>query len=218
MQLYSYFRSSAVYRVRIALNLKGLKYDTVPVHLLKDGGEQFSPAYRHIHPASLVPSLTDEPTAGGRALTQSMAIIEYLDEVYPEPKLLPGKPEDRAYLRSLALSIACDIHPLNNLRVQRYLKRELKIDDAAKDAWCRHWCEIGLEAVESVLAGDSRTGSFCCGEAPTLADCFLVPQVVNALRVNCDLGETPTVMRIYEKCMTLDAFISAAPERQPDAE
>jgi len=218
MQLYSYFRSSAAYRVRIALNLKGLEYDTVPIHLLKGGGEQFSSSYRKIHPASLVPSLTDEPKTGGRALTQSLAIIEYLDETYPEPKLLPGKPDDRAYLRGIALSIACDIHPLNNLRVLRYLKQELKIDDAAKDAWYRHWCEIGLGAVESVLASDSRAGSFCYGEAPTLADCFLVPQMVNALRVNCDLGRMPTLMRIYEKCMTLEAFVKAAPDRQPDAE
>src|SRR6185312_11849956 len=134
------------------------------------------------------------------------------------PKLLPGKPEDRAYLRGIALSIACEIHPLNNLRVLRYLKHELKIDDAGKDAWYRHWCESGLKEVESVLANDSRTGSFCYGEAPTLADCFLVPQMVNALRVNCDLGRMPTLMRIYEKCMTLEAFVKAAPDWQPDAE
>lgn len=218
MKLYSYFRSSASYRVRIALNLKGLPYDLVSVHLLKNGGEQFTPEYRTLNPDALIPALIDDSIAGGAALTQSLAIIEYLDETHPQPPLLPTAPVDRAYVRSIALSIACEIHPLNNLRVLRYLKRELKVSEEDKDAWYRHWCEQGLAALETTLARDPRVGTFCHGETPTLADCCLVPQIANAQRLNCDLSSMPTIMRINDACLSLDAFIKAAPANQPDAE
>ncbi|MDF3036082.1 MAG: maiA [Paucimonas sp.] len=218
MKLYSYFRSSAVYRVRIALNLKALPYETVPVHLLKDGGEQLSEAYREINPQALVPALVDESNAGTEALTQSLAIIEYLEEVYPQPALLPGDAACRAYIRSLALAIACDIHPLNNLRVLRHLKREFGVSDDQKDDWYRHWCQTGLEQVEKIVSRNARTGRFCVGDEPTLADCFLVPQMFNARRMNCDLAKLPTLSRIYDECLRLAAFQAAAPDRQPDAE
>lgn len=215
MQLYSYFRSSAAYRVRIALNLKRLDYDIVPVHLLKSGGEQFAPAYRQLNADALIPTLLDEETG---ALTQSLAIIEYLEETYPAPALLPVHAIDRAYVRSIALAIACDIHPLNNLRVMRYLKNSLHVDDAARDDWYRHWCQVGLEGLEARLSRDARVGKFCYGDTPTLADCCLAPQFFNAKRLNCDLSVLPTVKRINDACLALDAFASAAPDRQPDAE
>lgn len=218
MKLYSYFRSSASYRVRIALNLKGLPYELVPVHLLRDGGEQFSPEYRKLNPDALVPALVDEVNGEQRALTQSLAIIEYLEETHPEPRLLPDDPIDRAFIRGVALSIACDIHPINNLRVLRYLVRDLKVSEDDKNAWYRHWCEQGLAAIETTLSRDSRTGQFCYGDKPTLADCFLVPQVANAQRLNCDLSAMPTVMRINDACLAHDAFVKAAPASQPDAE
>lgn len=218
MKLYSYFRSSASYRVRIALNLKGLAYEIVPVHLRKNGGEQFSPEYRKLNPNALVPTLVDEATDGASVLTQSLAIIEYLDETHPEPPLLPANPRDRAFVRGIALSIACDIHPLNNLRILRYLVRELKVDEDAKNAWYRHWCEQGLASIETQLASGRRTGSFCFGETPTLADCCLIPQVANARRLECDLSRMPTILRINDACMALDAFANAAPDHQPDAE
>jgi maleylacetoacetate isomerase len=218
MKLYSYFRSSASYRVRIALNLKALSYDVVPVHLLKDGGQQFSPEYRTLSPDALVPTLIDDSAGNAAVLTQSLAIIEYLDEAYAGPRLLPADAIDRAYVRSIALSIACEIHPLNNLRVLRYLVRTLKVVEDDKNAWYRHWCEQGLAAVEATLAKDSRVGVFCYGDSPTLADCCLVPQIANANRLNCDLSAMPTVMRINEACLALDAFANAAPARQPDAE
>lgn len=218
MKLYSYFRSSASYRVRIALNLKGLPYETVPVHLLKDGGQQFAPDYLKLNPDAVVPALIDDSAGHAAVLTQSLAIIEYLEETHPTPPLLPQDPLDRAYLRSLALTIACEIHPLNNLRVLRYLMRELKIGEEDKNAWYRHWCEHGLASVETLLAKDRRTGTFCYGEAPTLADCFLIPQIANAQRMNCDLSRMPTIMRINDACLALDAFAAASPARQPDAE
>lgn len=218
MKLYSYFRSSASYRVRIALNLKGLPYETVPVHLLKNGGQQFAPEYRALNPDALVPALIDDSGGAAGALTQSLAIIEYLEETHPEPPLLPQSPLDRAYVRGIALSIACDIHPLNNLRVLRYLVRNLKVSEEKKDAWYRHWCEQGLAALETVLARDRRVGLFCYGDAPTLADCCLVPQIANAQRLNCDLSSMPTLIRINDACLALDAFINAAPANQPDAE
>ncbi len=218
MKLYSYFRSSAAYRVRIALNLKGLAYDVVPVHLLKNGGEQFSPEYRKVNPNALIPALVDGSVPGQSALTQSLAIIEYLEEVYPNPPLLPHTAFDRAYVRSIALSIACEIHPLNNLRVMRYLVNELKLGEDTKDAWYRHWCEQGLAAVEATLAQDGRVGKFCYGDAPSLADCLLVPQVANAQRTNCDLSVMPTILRINEACLALDAFAKATPAMQPDKE
>lgn len=214
MKLYSYFRSSASYRVRIALNLKGLAYETVPVHLLRDGGEQLTEAYRKLNPDGLVPALEVE----GAALQQSLAIIEYLEETHPQPPLLPQSPLDRAWVRGIALSIACDIHPINNLRVLRYLVRTLKVSEDDKNAWYRHWCEQGLAALETTLARDARVGTFCYGDSPTLADCCLVPQVANAQRLSCDLSGMPTIMRINEACLALDAFARAAPAVQPDAE
>lgn len=217
MKLYSYFRSSASFRVRIALNLKGVAYETIPVHLVKNGGEQLQASYRAIHPDGLVPALIDD-AADGSALTQSLAIIEYLEEQYPSPALLPASAADRAYVRSLALSIACEIHPLNNLRVLRYLTSELHLSEEQKNAWYRHWCERGLLALEEILSRDKCTGTFCYGDTPSFADCCLVPQVFNAIRFNCDLSAVPTVMRINDACCKLDAFMRAAPAAQPDAE
>ncbi|NMF99729.1 maleylacetoacetate isomerase [Aromatoleum toluolicum] len=214
MKLYTYFRSSAAYRVRIALHLKQLEYEAVPVHLVRNGGEQRQADYLALNPAGLVPTLVDD----GNVLQQSLAIIEYLDEVHPQPALLPGSPAERARIRAIAQAIACDIHPVNNLRVLRYLVHELGVNDAQKNAWYRHWIAIGLSAVESMLATDPRTGLFCHGDTPTLADCCLVPQVFNAQRFDCDLSGIPTVMGIVERCAALDAFQRAAPGQQPDAE
>lgn len=211
LKLYGYFRSSAAFRVRIALNLKGLAFDTVPVHLLR--GEQATPEYARVNPAGLVPALDD----GGAVLTQSLAIIEYLDERHPEPPLLPGCAVERARIRAIAQSIACEIHPLNNLRVLQYLQRTLGVDETAKTAWYRHWVEAGLATVEALLA-DGGSGAFCHGDTPTLADCLLVPQVFNAQRFACALDHLPTVMRIHDHCMQLEAFQRAAPAAQPDAE
>lgn len=218
MKLYSYFRSSAAYRVRIALNLKNLSCDIVPVHLLRQGGEQWREDYRKLNPAALVPVLIDEAAGDAAVLTQSLAIIEYLDETHPAPPLLPPNAADRAHVRAIALAIACDIHPLNNLRVLRYLVRTLRTGEEEKNAWYRHWCEQGLGALEAVLSADARTGAFCYGDAPTLADCCLIPQVANAQRMGCDLSAMPTIMRIYRTACALPAFADAAPERQPDAE
>lgn len=215
MKLYSYFRSSASYRVRIALNLKGLGCDIVPVHLLKGGGEQLQPEYRRLNPDALVPSLQLD---GGDVLTQSLAIIEYLEETHPTPALLPPGAIDRAWVRGIALAIACDIHPINNLRVLRYLTGEMKLAEDDKNRWYRHWVEQGLAAVEQTLAHDPRRGRFCFGDTPGLADCFLVPQIANAQRMNCDLSQVPTLVRINEACLALDAFAAASPARQPDAE
>ncbi len=213
MKLYTYFRSSAAYRVRIALNLKGLSFEAVPVHLLRNGGEQRQPEYLALNPAGLVPTLED----GATVLTQSLAIIEYLDETRGGPALLPTGAADRARVRALALSIACDTHPLNNLRVLQYLGRQLGIDEAGRNDWYRHWVGQGLGAVERMLADDPRTGRFCHGDTPGLADCCLVPQVFNARRFGCDLDAMPTVRRIAEHCEALEAFRLAAPEQQADA-
>ena len=210
--LYSYFRSSAAYRVRIALNLKNVDHEIRPVHLLKHGGEQFRADFLALNPQGRVPVLIVQ----NRALTQSSAIIEYLEEVFPEPPLLPENPLDRAYVRSLAQLIACDIHPLNNLRVLNHLKNTVRYD--GKQDWYRHWVETGLATVEAMLAGDPRTGAFCHGDSPTLADICLVPQIFNAQRFKCRLDHVPTVMRIHEHCMTLPAFADSAPLKQPDAE
>lgn len=215
MKLYSYFRSSASYRVRIALNLKGLSCEVVPVHLLRDGGEQLRADYRRLNPDALVPSLQlDE----GTVLTQSLAIIEYLEEIHPTPALLPVDALDRAWVRSIALAIACDIHPINNLRVLRYLVGEMKLSEEDKNRWYRHWVEQGLAAVEQTLAQDPRAGRFCFGDTPGLADCFLVPQIANAQRMQCDLSGVPTLLRINDACLALEAFAAASPARQPDAE
>lgn len=214
MRLYTYFRSSAAYRVRIALNLKGLSYEPVPVHLVKDGGQQRRPDYLALNPQGLVPALEVD----GQVLTQSLAIMEYLDETHPVPPLLPADPLGRARVRALAQAIACDIHPVNNLRVLQYLGGTLGLDQATKDGWYRHWVETGLAAVEAMLAGDARTGAFCHGDQPGLADCCLVPQVFNARRFNCDLAAMPTVTAIAERCEALPAFAQAAPQAQPDRE
>ncbi len=214
LTLYTYFRSSAAYRVRIALNLKGLPYDASPVHLLRDGGQQHQPAYREKSPLGTVPVLEDD----GAVLTQSLAIVEYLDETHPQPPLLPADPLGRARVRAIAQTIACDIHPLNNLRTLQYLAREFGASQDQKDAWYRHWVNEGLAAVEKLLAGDPGTGTFCHGDAPTLADCCLIPQVFNARRFNCPLDQWPTLRRIVAACEVLDAFRKAAPDQQPDAE
>ncbi len=218
MQLYNYFRSSASFRVRIALNLKGLPYDYRPIHLVRHGGEQLAPTFLERNPDGLVPLLVDDAHEPSTTLTQSLAIIEYLDELHPEPPLLPALPIERARVRALALNIACEIHPLNNLRVLRYLKQVLGIDDAVKDAWIRHWIEGGLKALDTQLAASPKTGTFCHGDTPTLADLTLVPQIFNGQRFDCDFSAMPTVMRIFDACMAIDAFERAAPSGQPDAE
>jgi len=218
MQLYNYFRSSASFRVRIALNLKGLPYDYRPIHLLKNGGEQLTPEFRSMSPDALVPVLIDDTREPPITLTQSLAIIEYLDETNPEPPLLPREAGERARVRALALGIACDIHPINNLRVLRYLVKTLGVDEDAKNTWYRHWVESGLQAMEGHLASSTMTGRFCHGDTPTLADVTLVPQIFNGQRVNCDFTSMPTVMRVFDACMQLDAFQRAAPAVQPDAE
>jgi len=214
LKLYTYFRSSAAYRVRIALNLKGLAYEAVPVHLVRDGGQQNLPAYRAKSPLGTVPALETE--AG--VFTQSLAIIEYLDETHPVPALLPAAAADRAYVRAIAQTIACDIHPLNNLRVLQQLGRRFNADQAQKDAWYRHWVTEGLIAVEKLLAGHTASGAFCHGDSPTLADCCLVPQVFNARRFDCPLDELPAIRRIVANCEQWEAFVRAAPGQQPDAE
>ncbi|WP_338845151.1 maleylacetoacetate isomerase [Massilia sp. W12] len=214
MKLYTYFRSSAAYRVRIALNLKGLQPEMIPIHLLKDGGMQLQPAYRAINPEGLVPALED----AGQMLTQSLAIIEYLDETCPQPALLPADALGRARVRALSLSIACDIHPLNNLRILRYLSGEFQVTEEQKNAWYRHWCEVGLGALEAQLARSEATGRFCHGDTPGMADCCLVPQVFNAQRFNVDLSALPTILRINQACLELPAFEAAHPSKQADAE
>lgn len=214
MKLYSYFRSSAAYRVRIALNLKGIDYETVPVHLIKDGGQQRSDSYKALNPTGLVPTLVD----GDVAIGQSMAILEYLEETHPEPALLPADAAGRARVRAIAQTIACDIHPLNNLRVLQHLKHEMGVDEDAKNAWYRHWIDVGLTGIEGMLAGNPKTGRFCHGDQVTLADVLLVPQVYNARRFECDLSAMPTILRIVEACEALDAFARAEPSQQPDAE
>lgn len=213
LQLYSYFRSSASYRVRIALNLKGLPYTYVPVHLLHGGGAQHAPEYHQINPAELVPTLV---TDDGRALGQSLAIMEYLDETHPEPALLPRDALGRARVRALAQTIACEIHPLNNLRVLQYLERDLKVDEATKADWYRHWITLGFTALEAMLSQSPETGRFCHGNTPGLADCCLIPQIANSRRFATPLDAFPTLRRIEEACLALDAFAKAAPQLQPD--
>ncbi len=213
LQLYSYFRSSAAYRVRIALNLKGLPFEYIPVHLLKDGGQQHAADYQRINPAELVPALVED----GHAITQSLAIMEYLDETHPEPALLPRDALGRARVRALAQSIACEMHPLNNLRVLQYLERDLKLDETAKNTWYRHWVTVGFTALEAMLANNPNTGIFCHGDTPGLADCCLMPQILNARRFDTPLDPFPTILRIETACLALDAFAKAAPQLQPDA-
>jgi maleylacetoacetate isomerase len=212
MRLYSFFRSSAAFRVRIALNLKRVTYETVAIHLRRN--DQSNPDYRTVNPQGLVPVLED----GGQRLIQSLAIIEYLDETRPEPSLLPKDPAERARVRALAEIVACDVHPINNLRVLRYLIHELGHDEAAIGKWYNHWIAAGFEALEPLLASDARTGDFCHGNSPGLADIALVPQVVNAERYKLDLKPYPTIVRIFENCMRLDPFVAAQPQNQPDYE
>ena len=213
IKLYSYWRSSAAYRVRIALNLKGLEYETVPVHMLKDGGEQYRDEYRAINPQSLVPTLVD----GDISLSQSLAIMEYLDEQYPENLLVPGDAKQRAKARQLALSIACDIHPLDNLRVLKYLKHKLKVDDSKKDEWYAHWIVLGFRALEESIRKPGWKGPYCMGETVSIADICLVPQLYNAHRFGVPLEDFPTLLEIEKNCLELEAFKAATPEAQPDA-
>jgi maleylpyruvate isomerase len=213
LKLYDYFRSSAAYRVRIALNLKGVVPERAFVHLRKN--VQRSDDYLALNPQGLVPMLVAD---GGAVLTQSLAIIEYLDEAYPAPPLLPAAPVERARVRGIALEIACDIHPLNNLRVLQYLKNTLGVSEEQKDAWYKYWIDVGLEALERRLARDPATGRFCHGEVPTLADICLVPQLANARRMNVDVSPYPTLTRIEAAAISLPAFVDAAPAKQPDAE
>ncbi|MEK1908137.1 MAG: maleylacetoacetate isomerase [Pseudomonas sp.] len=215
LTLYGYWRSSAAYRVRIALNLKGLGYRQVPVHLVKDGGEQHGPDYRALNPQGLLPLLVDE-TNGGVRIAQSLAILEYLDEVFPVPALLPAEPEQRAQVRALALHIACDIHPLNNLRVLQYLSTGLGVSDEGKSDWYRHWVSTGLAAVEQGLA--ALSGRLSLGQRPGYLEACLIPQVYNARRFNCDLNAYPRILDIVARCEPLDAFAKAAPEVQADAQ
>ena len=211
--LYSYWRSSAAYRVRIALNLKGLKYTYQPVHLLQDGGQQYDPDYRRINPQQLVPSLRD----GERTFTQSLAIIEYLEETRPEPALLPADARGRAQVRAWSMLVACDIHPLGNLRVLQYLESDYSADVEKRAQWMRHWMAMGFRALEETLATNPATGRFCYGDTPSMADACLVPQYYNALRWKLSLEDYPTLRRIYAACNELEAFQLAAPEMQPDA-
>jgi maleylpyruvate isomerase len=209
--LYDYFRSSAAFRTRIALNLKGLPYDSKAVHLTRGGGAQFEPAYRAINPQSRVPSLTLD---NGDILRQSLAIIEYLDETHPEPPLLPKDPAARAHVRAIAQIVACDIHPLNNVIVLNYLRRELKQDDAAVNAWYHRWVIAGFDAIEALL----KPGTYACGDTVTLADVCLVPQVYNARRFKVPLDKYPKIVAADAACQKLAPFEKAKPENQPDAE
>ncbi|HEU5017066.1 MAG TPA: maleylacetoacetate isomerase [Pseudolabrys sp.] len=211
MKLYSYFRSSAAYRVRIALNLKGLPYDMEAVHLTKDGGRQHSPQFRALNPQERVPALQ---LASGDVLTQSLAIIEYLDEIHPEPALLPADALARAHVRAIAQIVACDIHPLNNLMVLQYLKREMKHEQADIDVWYHHWVMQGFTSIEAMIA----PGPYACGSHVTLADICLIPQVFNARRLKVPLDAFPKIVAVETACLKLAAFEKARPENQPDAE
>jgi len=212
MKLYTYFRSSAAYRVRIALNLKALDYDSLPIALAKEGGEQQSADYLQINPQGLVPALIDD----GVSLTQSLAIIEYLQEKYPDIPLLPSNLVDRAHVRAMALSIACDIHPLNNMRVLNYLRDDLQQNENAVSAWYRHWILITFASLESLV--DSYGGDYCFGNTITMADVFLIPQMANARRFDTDVSLFPNLQRIDSVLREHPAFVAAAPENQPDAQ
>lgn len=211
IRLYTYWRSSACYRVRIALNLKGLDYESAPVHLAKD--EQHLAEFREVNPQELIPVLRH----GGRVLRQSLAIMEYLDETFPDRPLLPAIARDRQRTRAIAQMIACDIHPLGNLRVLQYLERELGASQEQREAWARHWIGKGFAAIEQVLGDSPSTGEFCEGDIPGMADCCLVPQVYNARRVGLDMGPFPNIERINRNCLALPAFEAARPENQADA-
>ena len=214
LALYTYFRSSAAYRVRIALNLKGLNADHRFVHLLKDGGQQHSEAYRAINPQQLIPTLIDN----GHAIAQSLAIVEYLEETHPEPPLLPKGAFARARVRQIAYAVACDIHPVNNLRVLQRLKRNFAATEDQRADWQKHWIALGFTAIESLLANAPETGVYCHGDAPSLADICLIPQMANARRVNLDLAPYPTLTRIEQSALANPAFAAAQPKEQRDAE
>jgi len=211
MVLYSYWRSSAAFRVRIALALKGLHAEIIPVHLLKDGGQQKSTDYQALNPAKLVPCLVDDTLT----INQSLAIIEYLDTLHPACRLIPDEPVLAAQVRAFALDIACDIHPLNNLRVLQYLTGTVGVNETQKLAWIQHWLAVGFSALEQRL--QQHAGQYCFGDTLTLADVVLVPQVYNALRFNLDMTAYPQLQRLYQQLMQLPAFTGAAPEQQPDA-
>lgn len=213
MKLYSYFRSSASYRVRIALALKGIEYDFQGIHLRRN--EQNSPAFVAVNPQGLVPALVDDD---GAVLTQSLAIMEYLEERFPNPHLLPAGLADRAWVRALSQVVACDIHPINNLRILQYLEEDLALDEEARNLWVRRWIDDGFAAMEKMLAADPRTGTYCLGNTPTLADICLVPQIFNGQRFNVAMERYPTLARINHACLQLAAFKDQAPDQQPDAE
>jgi maleylacetoacetate isomerase len=212
--LYGYFRSSAAFRARIALNLKGIAAEAKSVHLLRSGGEQHGADYKALNPQELVPTLVHD----GHVIGQSLAIIEYLDEIRPEPPLLPKEPLARARVRGIAYAIACDIHPLNNLRVLLYLRDRFALDEPARAEWQRNWMAKGFSALETLLSGSDETGLYCHGDAPTLADICLIPQLANARRVDLDLSPYPTLMRIETQALANPAFEAALPKNQPDAE
>jgi maleylpyruvate isomerase len=211
MKLYGFYRSSASYRARIALNLKGLKYEYASVNLLKN--ESWGEEYRRVNPQAIVPALED----GGVVVPQSMAICEYLEERFPTPAILPRDPAGRARVRAITLNVACEIHPLNNRRTQLYLGEQLRVGEDAVGEWCRHWIALNFAAIEEMLRSSSATGRFCHGDTPTMADIFLVPQVFNAGRVSQDMTPYPAIRRINEQCLKLEAFAAAHPDRQPDA-
>ncbi len=214
LQLYTYWRSSAAYRVRIALNFKGLSFESVPKHLLRDGGEQRKADYLALNPQGLIPALAD----GGFVIPQSLAICEYLEETHPEPPLLPGSPRDRAIVRGMALAVACDVHPLNNLPIQAYLRREFGADDAAVNRWVAHWIHRGFTALEAWVGRETGDGSQCYGSSVTLADVCLVPQMYNARRFRVDLAAYPRLCAVEAHLESLAAFAAAHPTVQPDAE
>jgi|SRR5450830_2792 len=211
LQLHNFFRSGTSHRLRIALNLKGLDYQYVAVSLA--GQEHLGAAYKALNPQGLVPTLLD----GEQVLTQTPAIIEWLEERHPTPPLLPSSPEDRARVRALAALVGCDIHPINNRRILEYLRKTLGCDDAAVNAWCATWINAGFEALEALLVADQNRGDFCFGSTPTVADVYLVPQVESARRFNVDLSPYPAIVAIDQACARLDAFQKAAPAVQPDA-